>query len=79
MGSKIEKSWNFEILMFEIMKWGFYCTNLEQITSRKLSNLLFKHNSPNNRQKCNNCPNSCSYDFPQMKSARGPQTMIFSD
>ena len=32
--------------MFEIMKSGFYSTNLEQINSRKLLNLFFKHFSP---------------------------------
>ena len=43
-----QKSWNFEVLMFEIMKSGFYCTNLKQINFRKLLNLLFKHISPMN-------------------------------
>ena len=41
--SKIQKSWHLEILVFRIMKSGCYCTNLEQITSRKLFNLFFKH------------------------------------
>ena len=34
--------------MFKIMKSGFYCTKLEQINSRKLLNLLFKHIFPIN-------------------------------
>ena len=42
-GSKIKNSWNLEVLMFKIMESGFYCTNLEQINHRKLSNFLFKH------------------------------------
>ena len=37
--------------MFKIMKSGFYCTNLKQINSRKLLNLLFKHISPINDPK----------------------------
>ena len=41
-GFKKQKSWNLEILRFNIIKSGFYCTNLEQINSRKLLNLLFK-------------------------------------
>ena len=40
--------------MFKIMKSGFYCTNLEQINSRKLLNLFFKHissiNGPRQQQ-----------------------------
>ena len=34
--SKIQKSWNLEILVFKTMKSGFYFTNLEQINYRKL-------------------------------------------
>ena len=50
-GSKIKKSWNLEFLMIKIMRSKFYCTNLEQINSRKLLNLLFKHISPINDQQ----------------------------
>ena len=47
---------NQEIMEFgdfdvEIMKSGFYSTNLEQINSRKLLNLLFKHVSQINDPK----------------------------
>ena len=47
-GSKIHKSWNLEFWAFKIMKSWFDCTNLEQINSRKLLNLLFNHISPIN-------------------------------
>ena len=43
MGSKIQKSWNFEISVLKIMSSGFYYSNLEQIDSRKLLNLLFNN------------------------------------
>ena len=36
----IKKSWNLEVSIFEIMKSGLYCTNLEQIDYRKLLNLF---------------------------------------
>ena len=42
-GSKIPKSWKVEISRFKIMTSGFCCTNLKQINSRKLLNLLFKY------------------------------------
>ena len=42
-GSKTKKSMNLEFWAFKIMKSGFYCTNLKQIDSRKLLDLLFKH------------------------------------
>ena len=41
--SKIPKPFNFES--------GFYCTNLRQINSRKLLNILFQHMSPINGPK----------------------------
>ena len=50
-GSKTKQSWNLEFGAFKIMTSGFYCTNLKQINSRKLSNLLFKHISPINDQQ----------------------------
>ena len=40
MGPKINKSYNLEVLIFKIMKSGFYDTNLEQTNSRKLLNLF---------------------------------------
>ena len=71
-GSKIQKSWIFEIWAFKIMISGFYCTNLEQINSRQLLNLLFKHVCPiNDPQTARIIPISfpmnflrLSYDFP---------------
>ena len=48
---KTQEIMDLEILMFKIMKSGFYCTNQEQISSRKLLNLLFKHISRINDPK----------------------------
>ena len=42
--SKIQKPWKFEILMFKIMKSGFYYTNLKQKKSTKILKVLFKYN-----------------------------------
>ena len=46
------------------MKSGFYCTNLKQINSMRLVNLIFKHISPQMAQKYNKYSNICCYDFP---------------
>ena len=43
---KIKNSWFWGLVTgSETMKSGFYCTNLKQINSTKLLNLLFKHMS----------------------------------
>ena len=39
-GSKIQKSWEFKIRVFKMIKSGFYQTNLEQNNSPELLNLL---------------------------------------
>ena len=41
--SQIQKSWNLELWAVKGIKSEFYCTNLEQINSRKLLKVLFKH------------------------------------
>ena len=40
---KIQKSCNFEFGVFQIMKSGFYYTDLKRINSRKLLKVLFEH------------------------------------
>ena len=42
-GSETKKSQNFEFWASQIMKSGFYCTNLQQINSRKILKVVFKH------------------------------------
>ena len=62
-GFKSQKSWKCQVLMSVIMKSGFHRTNLKQINSRKLLNLLFKYISPiNGPTKCNPYSNMFSYD-----------------
>ena len=42
-GSKIQKSWNFKVLVPPIIKTKFHQTKMKQNNSPELSNLLLKH------------------------------------
>ena len=67
---KSRNHWISWVRCLKIMKSGFNCTNLEQINSRKLLNILFKHISPlNDLQTAIIIPMffpMISYDFPMI-------------
>ena len=74
-GSKIQKSWNLEVLVFPGIKPKFHQTKIDPNNFPELSNLLFNHTSPiNNPNKYQTSPKLCFPIFPNWSPNEAPKS-----